>query len=80
VPHPVMTTQYEVSCDRERIDVPLVHAFLRESYRARGRTRETVERSIENSLCFGVYAADRQIALLASSATARSLLIFATYS
>jgi GNAT superfamily N-acetyltransferase len=57
-----MTTEYEVSCDRERIDVALVHAFLRESYWARGRTRETVERSIENSLCFAVYAADRQIA------------------
>jgi GNAT superfamily N-acetyltransferase len=57
-----MTVEYEVSCDRERIDVSLVHAFLRESYWAEGRTRETVERSIRNSLCFGVYAADRQIA------------------
>ena len=57
-----MTTQYEVSCDRARIDVALVHAFLRESYWAKGRARETVERSIQNSLCFGVYAAGRQIA------------------
>jgi GNAT superfamily N-acetyltransferase len=57
-----MTAKYEVSCDRARIDVSLVHGFLRESYWAEGRTREIVERSIENSLCFGVYAADQQIA------------------
>jgi GNAT superfamily N-acetyltransferase len=57
-----MTTEYEVSSDRERIDVSLVHAFLRSSYWAEGRTRETVERSIANSLCFGVYALGKQIA------------------
>lgn len=56
------SSEYEVSCDRERIDVSMVHAFLRESYWARGRTRETVQRSIDNSLCFGVYAAGKQIA------------------
>ena len=53
---------YEVSCDLDRIDVSMVHAFLRESYWAEGRSRETVERSIRNSLCFGVYAAGKQIA------------------
>lgn len=53
---------YEVSCDRARIDVSMVHAFLRDSYWAQGRTRETVERSINNSICFGVYAANKQVA------------------
>ena len=54
-------SDYEISCDPERIDVPLVHTFLSGSYWAGGRSRETVERSIKNSLCFGVYAAARQI-------------------
>ena len=57
------SSEYEVSCDQARIDVSLVHAFLSDSYWAQGRSRETVERSIRNSLCFGVYAADgKQIA------------------
>jgi GNAT superfamily N-acetyltransferase len=58
----MLSSEYEVSCDRDRLDVSMIHAFLRESYWAAGRTRETVERSITNSLCFGVYAADKQIA------------------
>jgi GNAT superfamily N-acetyltransferase len=56
------SSEYDVSCDPDRIDVSMVHAFLRESYWAEGRSRETVERSIRNSLCFGVYAAGKQIA------------------
>ena len=47
---------YEISADRERLDVDLIHRYLsEESYWARGRTREVVERSIENSLCLGAY-------------------------
>ena len=58
----MVSSEFEISCDAERIDVPLVHAFLRDSYWAKGRKLETVERSIRNSLCFGVYAGDTQIA------------------
>ena len=32
-----------------------------ESYWAQGRSMETVRKSIEHSLCFGVYAADQQV-------------------
>ena len=35
--------------------------FLTSSYWAEGRTVEEVKRSIENSICFGVYKDDRQI-------------------
>ena len=58
----VLSSDYEISCDPERIDKSLVHEFLRGSYWAEGRSRETVERSIKHSLCFGVYAAEQQIA------------------
>ena len=56
------TLELEISCDPHRIDVSLVHEFLRTSYWAEGRSRETVERSIRNSLCFGAYSAERQVA------------------
>ena len=55
--------RYEVSTDRGRLDVDLIHRFLAEdSYWARGVARETVERSLEHSLCFGVFAGGRQVA------------------
>ena len=57
-----MTTEYEVSTDRTRLDLDVIHGFLQTSYWAAGRPRDVVERSINNSLCFGVYAGGRQIA------------------
>ncbi len=49
--------EYEISTDKSRLDVALVHGWLTESsYWAKGRTLDTVVRSIENSLCFGAYA------------------------
>jgi GNAT superfamily N-acetyltransferase len=51
----------EISTDPRRIDVDVVHAFLNTTYWAAGRPREVVERSIRNSLCFGVYSDGRQI-------------------
>jgi len=44
-----------VSCDRAKLDVDRIHAFLTRSYWAEGVSREAVERSIENSIPFGVY-------------------------
>jgi GNAT superfamily N-acetyltransferase len=48
--------EHTVSTDKTRIDVSLVHAFLsEEAYWSRGRERSVVERSIEGSMCFGIY-------------------------
>jgi GNAT superfamily N-acetyltransferase len=47
---------YEVSTDRARLDMDLVHAFLRTAYWSTGVPREILDRSIANSLPFGLYA------------------------
>jgi nitroimidazol reductase NimA-like FMN-containing flavoprotein (pyridoxamine 5'-phosphate oxidase superfamily)/GNAT superfamily N-acetyltransferase len=53
---------YLVSTDRSRLDLALVHRFLcEESYWARGITEAELNRSIEHSICFGLYAAGQQI-------------------
>jgi N-acetylglutamate synthase-like GNAT family acetyltransferase len=53
---------YEISTDPRRLDVSVVHKFLAEdSYWSRGIPRSTVERAIENSLCFGVYHGAAQV-------------------
>ena len=53
--------EFTVSTDPRRIDLDRVHEFLATSYWAEGIPREVVRRSIENSLCFGLYLAGRQV-------------------
>ncbi len=52
---------YEITTDPARLDVDVIHGFLTESYWARGIPREVVERSLQNSLCFGVYHQGAQV-------------------
>jgi GNAT superfamily N-acetyltransferase len=53
--------EFEISTDPARIDLVAVHAFLTNSYWAAGIPLETVEHSIRNSLCFGIYRGNRQV-------------------
>ena len=53
-----------ISTDVSRLDVDRICAWLAASYWANERDRATVERSIANSLCYGVYAPNgAQVAL-----------------
>jgi GNAT superfamily N-acetyltransferase len=52
---------YEISTDVRRLDVDLIHEFLRSSYWAKDIPRKVVERSIQHSLCFGAFLDDRQV-------------------
>jgi GNAT superfamily N-acetyltransferase len=52
----------EVSSDKARLDIGLIHQFLaNESYWVRNISRADVEACIENSLCFGVYVDAAQV-------------------
>ena len=53
--------EYEISCDKERLDVDAIHAFLQRSYWSPGVPRNVVQRAISNSLCFGVYQSAGQV-------------------
>jgi GNAT superfamily N-acetyltransferase len=50
-----------VSTDPARLDLETVHGFLTGSYWAEGIPRETVERSIRHSICFGAFDRGRQV-------------------
>jgi GNAT superfamily N-acetyltransferase len=53
--------EYVISTDRARVDVDVVHRFLSEdAYWSPGVSREIVERSIGNSICFGMYRGAEQ--------------------
>jgi GNAT superfamily N-acetyltransferase len=53
---------YEISTDRSRLDLDLIHRFLStEAYWSPGVAREVVERSIEGSMPFGIYRGGEQV-------------------
>jgi len=53
---------HTISTDKTRLDLDLVWDFISHiSYWAQGRSLATTQKAIENSLCFGVYAGDRQV-------------------
>jgi GNAT superfamily N-acetyltransferase len=65
---------FRISTDKSLLDVPLIFHWLSTmSYWAQGRSKEMVQRSIENSLCFGVYESQRQVGF------ARVVTDFATF-
>ena len=47
--------EYRLTTDPRRVDVDAVHAYLRDSYWARGIPHEVVQRSIEHSLNFSLW-------------------------
>lgn len=47
---------FTVSDERERLDLAVIHGYLERSYWAGNVPRDIVARSIEHSLCFGLYA------------------------
>jgi len=50
-----------VSKDKSKLDVPFIQNFLKDIYWAAGRTMEEVQRTIDASVCFGVYLDGKQI-------------------
>lgn len=57
----VMYKEYLITDDKVRINRQVVLDFLAQSYWANSRPPARILRSIENSRCFGVYHADKQI-------------------
>lgn len=66
--------KFEISTDKSRLQIDVIQRFLsEESYWAQNRTFEQTQTAIDNSVCFGVYDADKQIGF------ARVISDFATF-
>jgi GNAT superfamily N-acetyltransferase len=59
--HELRDSDILISTDPDRLDLDTIHGFLSRSYRAAGIPRETVERSIRHSICFGAFDEGRQV-------------------
>lgn len=66
-------TNIVVSTDKKLLQLDVIHSFLKESYWSKNIPIEIVKKGIENSLCFGVYIAKKQIGF------ARVITDFATF-
>lgn len=64
---------YTISTDKSRLDLGVIHGFLSHSYWAEGIPLTIVRKSIDNSLCFGIYRREEQVGF------ARVISDFATY-
>jgi GNAT superfamily N-acetyltransferase len=65
---------YEVSTDPERLDLGFIHAYLKNAYWSPRISRQVVERSIANSLPFGLYGPSGE-----QAGFARAVTDYATY-
>jgi GNAT superfamily N-acetyltransferase len=52
---------YLVTTDKARLDLEMVHGFLKTSYWAAGISADVVMRSVKNSLAFGLFRGDEQV-------------------
>ncbi|SRR5258708_5705989 len=65
--------KFTVSTDRARLDLDVIHDYLKDSYWAQGIPRAVLARSFKHSLCFGLYRRGKQVGF------ARVVSDFATY-
>jgi GNAT superfamily N-acetyltransferase len=55
--------EYTITTDKDRLDLAAIHGFLSGSYWSPGVPMAIVERSIANSLCFGLFHGGDQVGL-----------------
>ena len=75
-----LLANYIISTDKSLLDIHLIHTFLsKSSYWAQGRSYEIVKKSIEQSLCFGVYLDNQQKQKLSQVGFGRIVTDYATF-
>jgi GNAT superfamily N-acetyltransferase len=64
---------FSISTDKTKLDLEVICTFLRSAYWSNQRPRATILKSLEHSLCFGLYHFDKQIGM------ARVITDYATF-
>jgi GNAT superfamily N-acetyltransferase len=53
--------EYVISTDKNKLDLDVIHGYLVDCYWAKGIPKDIVARSIEHSLCFGIFLGKEQV-------------------
>jgi predicted GNAT family N-acyltransferase len=57
----IIDQDYQISDDRSKLDLKIIHSFLNQSYWSKGIPFDLMKKSIDNSFCLGVYYKDTQV-------------------
>lgn len=68
---------YLLSTDRSKLSLDTIHSFLSRSHWAANRKRDIIAKSIEHSLCYGIY--DEKSPQTRQVAFARVVTDYCTY-
>lgn len=64
---------FSINTAKEKLDLKVIHNYLKDAYWCKNIPLKIVEKSIEESLCFGVYHHEKQVGF------ARVITDFATF-
>ncbi|MBD2356290.1 GNAT family N-acetyltransferase [Tolypothrix sp. FACHB-123] len=53
--------RFYISLDKSKLNIPMIHNFLCSADLAENMPLEILEKSIQNSLCFGLYEDEQQV-------------------
>ncbi|MBD2181228.1 GNAT family N-acetyltransferase [Planktothrix sp. FACHB-1355] len=56
-----LQNRFSINTDKSKLDLDVIHNFLRNSYWAKNIPLSVVQKCIDNSFCFGVYEGDKQV-------------------
>lgn len=57
----LFVNEYEISDDKKRLQLNVIHELLRGTYWAKDRSIQVIEKSVANSICYGVYLEDKMV-------------------
>lgn len=57
----LFVNEYEISDDKKRLQLNVVHELLKGTYWAKDRSIQVIEKSVANSICYGVYLEDKMV-------------------
>jgi len=61
MPFQIKKAAYTISTAKEKLDLKVIHGYLKNAYWCKNIPIEIVEKSIKGSLCFGVYHHEEQV-------------------
>jgi len=53
--------EYTVSTDKRKLDISVIHGYLKNAYWSKNKPKDLVRKSIKGSICFGVYHQKKQV-------------------
>jgi len=53
--------EYTISTDRQKLNIDVIHGYLKNAYWSKNKPKDLVRKSIKGSICFGVYHQKQQV-------------------